>query len=118
MLRIDVHQSGTALIEIRLSGRLADANVGQLGEVVEPTANTRRNLVLELSGLTGIDGNGVALLAEMAGRGVRLAHCPAFLTLWLRAECRSRIRDGAQIRDRETLQTAENGPGSARIGED
>jgi ABC-type transporter Mla MlaB component len=115
MLRIDVHQSGTALIEIQLSGRLGDTDVGQLGEVIKSTPNTRRNVIVELSGLTGIDRSGVAMLVEMAGCGVRLAHCPAFLTLWLRAECRSRMCGVARIRDISTLRAAESGPGFSGI---
>jgi hypothetical protein len=113
MLRIDVQQTDSAITRIRLSGRLADTGIRELREAVASIVNTRQNVCLELTGLTGIGQSGVALMVELAGSGVRLAHCPAFLTLWLRAECRSRIRELSRIHDSGKLHAAEHGPGTA-----
>ena len=99
MLRLDMHRSGSTRVDIRVSGRLADTHSTELAAAVSPHAEAGRTVFLDLSGLTGLDHPGVSLLLHLADAGVRLAHCPPFLTLWLRAEQRSRNRDESRIRE-------------------
>jgi hypothetical protein len=93
MFRIDTHEAGSTHVDVRVDGRLVAPYAEQLDAVVTPHVNAGRFVHLDLSGVGGMDRQGVRVLLDLAGRGVRLAHCPAFLTLWLRAENHSRIRD-------------------------
>jgi ABC-type transporter Mla MlaB component len=93
MFRIDTHRAGSTHVDILVSGRLTGNESAQLDGVVGPHVKAGRSVHLDLSRLSGTDHQGIALLLALADRGVRLAHCPPFLTLWLRAEHRSRIRE-------------------------
>jgi hypothetical protein len=92
MLRIDTHKAGSTHVDIRVDGRLAAQYAEQLEAVVTPHVNAGCFVHLDLGGVGGTDLRGVRILLDLASRGVRLGHCPAFLTLWLRAENHSRIR--------------------------
>lgn len=93
MFRIDIRAVGHRRVDIHLAGRLAGEHAAQLQAEVSPHTDAPKTVHLDLSGLTGLDHDGLRLLAQLTARGVHLANCPAFLTLWLRAELRSRIRD-------------------------
>lgn len=92
MLRIDSCPFGPNRVDLRLSGRLTEDGAAHLAGVVANHVEAARSVHLDLAGLTALDHQGVGLLLGLARAGVRLARCPAFLTLWLRAEHRSRIR--------------------------
>lgn len=93
MFRIDTDRSGPSRVDVRVSGRLAGEQAAQLCETVEPHLDSPKPVYLDLSGLTGLDQPVLRAIARLAARGVRLVRCPAFLTLWLRADRRSRIRE-------------------------
>ena len=95
MFRIDTRPVGSTRIDVRLSGRLAEGRTSELSAELDRHRRAGRTVHLDLSGLTGVDHVGLALLVHLVGHGVHLARCPAFLTLWLRAEHHSRIRDGS-----------------------
>jgi ABC-type transporter Mla MlaB component len=95
MLRIDVRESGRTHLDVILSGRLTAGACAQVVDTAEQGLRARRRVHLNVSAVTGADRAGVAALLLLVSHGVRLAGCPAFLTLWLRAEHLSRIRDGA-----------------------
>lgn len=95
MFRIDTQQAGTTHVDVRVDGRLVAHCAEQLDAIVTPHVNAGRFVHLDLSGVGGTDRQGVGVLLDLASRGVRLAHCPSFLTLWLRAENQSRIRDSS-----------------------
>jgi hypothetical protein len=95
MFRIDTHEAGSTHVDIRVDGRLAAQYAEQLDAVVTPHVNAGRFVHLDLAGVGGTDLQGICVLLDLARRGVRLAHCPSFLTLWLRAENHSRIRDSS-----------------------
>ena len=109
MLRIDSRRFGPNRVDLRISGRLTNDGTAHLASTVATHVEAARSVHLDLAGLTALDHEGVGLLLRLARAGVRLANCPAFLTLWLRAEHRSRIRDSSRIRDRESSQSHEYG---------
>lgn len=102
MLRIDSSRFGPNRVELRISGRLTDDGTTHLAGAVASHVESARSVHLDLARLTALDHEGVGLLLRLARTGVRLANCPAFLTLWLRAEHRSRIREPSRIRDHES----------------
>jgi ABC-type transporter Mla MlaB component len=93
MFRIDIQRTTTGRTDVRLSGRLAEYEAAEVSSAVAEALQGAGPVHLELSGLTGVDRYGVALLTRLVKLGhVRLSRCPSFLTLWLRAENLSRIR--------------------------
>jgi ABC-type transporter Mla MlaB component len=95
MFRIDTRAVGTTRVDVRVSGRLTGERAVQLAAEVAPHADAQRTVHLDLCGLTGLDQEGLSTLLRLTDGRVHVANCPAFLTLWLRAEHRSRIREAS-----------------------
>lgn len=93
MYRIDTDPHGPACVNVRVSGRLAAEHAAQLEDIVESHLQSTKPVHVNLSGLTGLDQPALRTIAGLVARGVRLVGCPTYLTLWLRADRRSRIRD-------------------------
>jgi ABC-type transporter Mla MlaB component len=78
---------------LRLEGQVAGEWVEELRHVSEETLGSNdpsgRALVLDLSGISFVDSEGVALCRELAGRGVRFTNCSPFI-----AEQLKEVADG------------------------
>lgn len=83
MLRITTHANGTADRHLVLEGRLTGAWVGELRRIVREGAAGRRRFSLDLSAVTYVDADGLALLRELLGGSADLQRASAFVTALL-----------------------------------
>ena len=73
MLKITLHD-GSHELRFNLEGKLSGPWVGELGQCwhTAASASSGRKTVLDLGEVDFVDPEGLALLAEMHGRGVKL----------------------------------------------
>ena len=64
---------------LRLEGRLASAWVDELARAVTATMTGDARVTLDLGGLTFADSRGIALIRDIANRGVRLVGGSEFI---------------------------------------
>ncbi|MEX5280758.1 MAG: hypothetical protein NW700_04295 [Nitrospiraceae bacterium] len=85
MLRITNRTAGRRALLV-LEGRLVGEWVQVLKEECAARAKKGRDLSLDLSGLTFVDHDGIALLRQLKGLNASFIECPAFVA----ALCRTR----------------------------
>jgi ABC-type transporter Mla MlaB component len=83
VLRSDRAIEGEFVV-MTLSGHLAVEELDDLRRLMN--AESVRRLVLDLSDVTLVDREAVALLTSFEAAGVQLRHCPAYVTAWMAAE--------------------------------
>jgi hypothetical protein len=90
MLKISqVERAGQELV-LKLEGRVVGPWVGELQRVCEPPLNAGNGLTLDLMEVAFADAQGVAVLANLQRRGVKLTKATPFLKeqlklAWMRA---------------------------------
>ena len=85
MLKITrVTDTGTTTLMV--SGRIQAEQLADLRQSVE--AERTRDVVLDLSEVSLVDGEVVRFLLHCEMQGIRLAHCPAYVREWMVREKR------------------------------
>jgi len=79
MLKISEGTLGKQVITFRLEGRIVGPWVGELRQICEPLMSDGSKMVLDLAEVTFSDENGVALLASLGSRGVKLLNAMPFV---------------------------------------
>ena len=92
MLRVDARRMHAGVVELLVSGTLDIDRVPVLRHALDRASAECHAVSLNLSGLVGVDRDGVAALLDCSTHGTRLVDCPRFLRRWIRDERRSRIR--------------------------
>lgn len=90
MLKITLHD-GSHELRFKLEGKLSGPWVGELGQCWHTAASTStgRKTILDLAEVDFVDPEGMALLAEMHGRGVKLAASTPFMQALVTEICHS-----------------------------
>jgi len=86
MLRIQREANGEVVL--RISGRLAGENLGELKKLIDSEGGGRR-IILDLRELTLVDHEAVGFLRECDSDGITLRNCPPYVCEWI-----ARQRDG------------------------
>ena len=86
MLRIQREANGEVVL--RISGRLAGENLGELKKLIGAEGAGRR-MILDLRELTLVDHEAVGFLSDCDSDGITLRNCPAYVCEWI-----ARQRDG------------------------
>jgi hypothetical protein len=102
MIRVDRRRPLPGTVELLVSGALEGDAVPVLGDAISDGLTRDSAVRLNLSGVVTADLSGCLALLDWMAAGTRIADCPAFLRQWIRAERRSRFRDGSRIRGRST----------------
>ena len=79
MLKISQAGQANHLVTLKLEGRVVGPWVGELRQVCEALLTEDRTLNLDLAEVTFADIDGVAVLASLKSRGVRLRNCSPFV---------------------------------------
>lgn len=80
MLRISRIQLPDEAVTIRLEGRVQGPWVEELRRACEPLLAAGRGLILDLTDVSFIDMDGVALCRSLRARKVAFLHCSPFVT--------------------------------------
>lgn len=102
MIRVDRRRPLPGTVELLVSGALEGDAVPVLGDAIADGLTHDSAVMLNLSGVVTADLSGCLALLDWMAAGTRITDCPAFLRQWIRAERRSRFRDGSRIRGRST----------------
>lgn len=86
MLRIQREANGEVVL--RISGRLAGENLGELKKLISSEGGGRR-IILDLRELTLVDHEAVGFLRQCDSDGIMLRNCPPYIHEWI-----ARQRDG------------------------
>ena len=86
MLRIQREANGEVVL--RISGRLAGENLGELKKLIGAEGAGRR-IILDLRELTLVDHEAVGFLSDCDSDGIKLRNCPPYICEWI-----ARQRDG------------------------
>ncbi len=78
MLRISAIESAKNAATLHLEGQIAGPWTTELGDTCERLLLEHRRLTLDLGDVSLIDRPGLALLADLSRRSVRLVHCSPF----------------------------------------
>jgi hypothetical protein len=79
MLRIVRVASPNAAISLRLEGQVKGPWVEELRRACAQELATGRGLILEMTGVSFLDLDGVALCRSLSDRNVALLHCSPFV---------------------------------------
>jgi len=93
MLRVDTRRVQGGVLEFLVSGTLDGERIGALQQALDGASAHGRAVSLNLSGIIGVDREGMDALLGWSGHGVRLIDCPPFLRRWIHDERLSRIRE-------------------------
>ena len=91
MLKIVLDENSNGTTTLSIEGRVIGPWVAELGRACEPILASGRGLRLDLSDVSFLSREGVALLRELRDRQVVLLHCSAFVAEQLKAD---RLEEG------------------------
>ncbi len=91
MLKIVLGENSNGTTTLSIEGRVIGPWVAELGRACEPILASGRGLSLDLSGVSFLSREGIALLGELRDRQVVLLHCSAFVAEQLKAD---RLEEG------------------------
>lgn len=80
MLKISLVESSRQGIILRLEGQLIGPWVRELRKTCEESLHNGRQLILDLSEVSFVDGEGIALLHSLMASRVVLRNCSPFVT--------------------------------------
>jgi hypothetical protein len=80
MLRISRSASPNGAVTFRLEGQIGGPWVDELGRLCEQRLATGASLILDLTDVSFIDLDGVALCQRLRDQNVALLHCSPFVT--------------------------------------
>jgi anti-anti-sigma regulatory factor len=83
MLRIQREAEAKGVV-FTLSGRIDDEGLVELQKLLE--SETEDHLILDLKEVKLVDREAVSFLADCERKGMRLAHCPAYIREWIERE--------------------------------
>jgi anti-anti-sigma regulatory factor len=83
MLKITRAANGEVVI--KLSGRMAAENIGELETLISAEASGR-SIVLDLKDLTLVDRDAVSFLRRCEADSLQLRNCPAYIRKWITGE--------------------------------
>jgi hypothetical protein len=83
VLRIERSQEGRT-VTLAISGTLAGEYLAEVEKAI--AAERGKRLALDLENVTDVCREGVAMLAGLEARGVRLSRCPEYLREWVSRE--------------------------------
>jgi len=86
MLRITEETLNGEAARIRLEGQVVGPYVTEVRKSCEELLKAGRPLALDMTDVSFVDRNGIALLRELSGRRVLLVNCSAFLTEQLKED--------------------------------
>jgi RNA polymerase sigma-70 factor, ECF subfamily len=95
MLKLVLDEKSNGTATLFLEGRVIGPWVEELGRACEPVLASGQELYLDLSGVSFLGRDGVALLLELRDRRVALLHCSAFVAEQLKADQAEEGRPGA-----------------------
>jgi ABC-type transporter Mla MlaB component len=78
MLRVSLIESAENAATLHLEGQVAGPWTAELGDTCERLLAERRRLTLDLGDVSLIDRPGLALLASLSHRSVKLVRCSPF----------------------------------------
>ena len=84
MFRIQRSTDGK-LVVFALSGRIKADGVDELQKFFESEAGNP-TLVLDLKEVTLVDRDTIGFLVDCESKGIKLAHCPAYIRKWIEKE--------------------------------
>ena len=84
MLRITAERGTGDLASLRLEGRIVGPWVAELTRRCEAARSAGRELELEMSGVSFLDGSAVRLVRSLVEQGVEVRSCSAFVSEQLR----------------------------------
>lgn len=93
-MRVTIHQADGDGITMKIEGKIAGANVSALNQawlVLAPSLGQRK-LVVDIRGVTHVDGTGHSLLAEIHGRTSAEFMADTPLTKYFAEEAQQGIR--------------------------
>lgn len=91
MLRIEIDRTSRLGTTLRLSGAVVESSLASLRDAVDGMRGVPK-LALDLAGVTGIDRAAIQYLQAVTRDGIRLRNARGFVSEWLKAERRSRVR--------------------------
>ena len=83
MLRIQRAAKAKGVV-FTLSGRIDGEGLAELQKSLE--SETEDHLILDLKEVKLVDRDAVSFLADCERKGMRLAHCPAYIREWIERE--------------------------------
>jgi anti-anti-sigma regulatory factor len=83
MLKITREANGEVVI--KLSGRMAAENLGELEKLISAEGDGRR-IVLDLKDLKLVDHDAVSFLRRCEADSIELKNCPAYIREWIRGD--------------------------------
>jgi anti-anti-sigma regulatory factor len=83
MLKITKAANGEVVI--KLSGRMAAENLGELEKLISAEADGRR-IILDLRDLKLVDQDAVNFLRRCEADSVQLRNCPGYIRKWITGE--------------------------------
>jgi ABC-type transporter Mla MlaB component len=86
MFRISVERFANHHETLRLEGHLVGPWLGQLQLSCEQVLGESKRITLDLTAVSFVDRDGVALLRELKMRGVALINCSPFLAHQIKGE--------------------------------
>jgi len=78
MIKITISTSDHAAV-VRLEGRLAGQYVVEVRKSCEPFVAEDREVTIDVTGVSFVDRDGLALIRHLMGQGVHFANCSLFL---------------------------------------
>jgi anti-anti-sigma regulatory factor len=83
MLKITRAANGEVVI--KLSGRMAAENLGELEKLISAEADGRR-IALDLKDLKLVDQDAISFLRRCEADSIQLKNCPAYIREWIMGE--------------------------------
>ena len=86
MLRVDSRRPHRGVLELLVSGTLDADRIDVLDQALTAASSRHQAVWLNLSGVVGLDRDGLLALLEWSRNGARLTDCPPFVRRWIREE--------------------------------
>ena len=84
---LKITRAANAEVVIKLSGRMAAENLGELEKLISAETDGRR-IILDLKDLKLVDQGAVSFLRRCEADSIQLKNCPAYIREWITGERR------------------------------
>lgn len=96
MLKISIQETEGSKVALLLAGRIANSEVEQLRSYCRQVLESGGKLSLDLTGVSFIDRNGVALIHALEDQQVRLVNASPFVTEQLKRKKNTPVAGGVK----------------------